>query len=156
MGLRGLRAVYGSLKSPLVDPLPLFRVKLLSLDDSSLRSRSRTWRSLPKTSLPTTSETRMADASTNIGMTAIKPVGWDRSGCEAFKWTSFSSDFYLFLFLLCPTTYCHKSEVFTVISHIRTRLPGTFSTIPKLGRSSQELQSLGSRSSSSTASTTPA
>jgi len=28
----------------------------------------------------------MADASTNIGMTAIKPVGWDRSGCEAFKY----------------------------------------------------------------------
>jgi len=28
----------------------------------------------------------MADASTNIGMTAIKPVGWDRSGCEAFQY----------------------------------------------------------------------
>jgi len=28
----------------------------------------------------------MGDAATNIGMTAIKPVGWDRSGCEAFKY----------------------------------------------------------------------
>jgi len=28
----------------------------------------------------------MGDASTNIGMTAIKPVGWDRTGCEAFQY----------------------------------------------------------------------
>ena len=47
----------------------------------------RTQRSRPTSS--ELSSLRMGDASTNIGMTAIKPVGWDRSGCEAFKWAFF-------------------------------------------------------------------
>ena len=156
--IRGLTAVYGSLKSPLVDPLPLFQSEAAFFGWQLFEKPIKDLTISAEDFLANNIRDQLEDGGrVNEHRDDCHQARWLGSvGLRSFQVNFILIRFFIFLFSLCPTTYCHKSEVFTVISYIRTRLPGTFSTIPKLGRSSQELQSLGSRSSSSTASTTPA